>query len=200
MEIKNTILITGFGPFGNHIINASWEAVKELNKLCANSKKMKDIDIIMKEIPVSYEDVITYIPKFWKEYKPIIVLHVGVSYKAQCLTIECCAHSNGYLRPDIFNKCPDESNIKAEVLETEINVTQICNIINENSNETKCHACISYDAGRYLCEYIFYKSLQISSKRTLFVHVPDLAQYSSIQSAKGLFNILYYIIKNIKQK
>lgn len=73
MEIKkNTILITGFGPFGNHIINASWEAVKELSKLCTNSKKMKDIDIIVKEIPVSYEDVIMYIPKFWKEYKPIV--------------------------------------------------------------------------------------------------------------------------------
>lgn len=69
---KYTVLVTGFGPFENHIINASWEAAKELNKLCANSKEMTDVEIIVKEIPVSYEDVTMYISKLWKEYKPIV--------------------------------------------------------------------------------------------------------------------------------
>ncbi|XP_017764648.1 PREDICTED: pyroglutamyl-peptidase 1 [Eufriesea mexicana] len=134
---KYIVLVTGFGPFGNHIINASWEAVKELNKLCANSKEMTDVEIIVKEIPVSYEDVTMYISKLWKEYKPILILHTGVSSKAQCLTIECCAHNNGYLRPDIFNKCPDENNIESKMFETKLNVKQICNVINQNTDVRK---------------------------------------------------------------
>ncbi|KAF3424842.1 hypothetical protein E2986_00961 [Frieseomelitta varia] len=196
---KYVALITGFGPFGSHVINASWEAVKELNKLCINSQEMVDVEIIIKEIPVSYQDVAACIPKLWKEYKPTVVIHVGVSHKAQCLTIECCAHSNGYMREDIFNKCPDESIIEPKILKTEINVKQVCNIINENSDRTECNACISYDAGRYLCEYIFYKSLEIAPKKTIFVHVPDFNRYSSVQNAKGLYDILYCIIQDMKK-
>ncbi|CAK9799556.1 Pyroglutamyl-peptidase 1 [Anthophora plagiata] len=201
MEIseKYTVLVTGFGPFDNHVINASWEAVKELNKLCTNSKEMNDMKVIAKEIPVSYEDVAMYIPKLWEEYKPTLVLHVGVSHKAKCLTIEYCAHSNGYLKLDVCNKCPDESNIEPKILETKINVRKVCNTINDNSNETKCNACISNNAGRYLCEYIFYKSLLIAPEKTLFIHVPDFDQYSSVQTAKGLYDILHCIIKDMKE-
>lgn len=201
MEItpKKTILITGFGPFGNHIVNASWEAVKELNKLCATTKVLKNVEVIVKEISVSYEDVANYVPKLWEKYKPNLVLHVGVSHKVKCLTIECCARSYGYLRPDIHDKCPDENNIKPEIFETKINVNDICEINNENPDNTACKACISHDAGHFLCEYIFYKSLQIDPTRTLFVHVPDFDQYSSLQTAKGLHDILCHLIKNMER-
>ncbi|XP_046824318.1 pyroglutamyl-peptidase 1 isoform X2 [Vespa crabro] len=94
------ILITGFGPFGNHIVNASWEAVKELSKLWPQSE-LCNIQLITKQIPVSYEYVSTEISKLWEEHNPVIVIHVGVSYKASCLTIEHIAHSTGYARPDI---------------------------------------------------------------------------------------------------
>ncbi|CAL7946680.1 unnamed protein product [Xylocopa violacea] len=200
LEKKNVILVTGFGQFDNHVVNASWEAVKELSKLCDNSNEMSDVQVVVKEIPVSYEDVSTCVPALWREYKPIVVMHCGVSGKAQCLTIEGCARSNGYRRPDIYDKRPDESNIEFQVLETKVNVKQICDIINDNTSKTKCNACISYDAGRYLCEYIFYKSLRIASNRTLFVHVPDFDQYSSAQTAKGLYDILCYILRDVRKR
>lgn len=200
MEVnkKPVVLVTGFGPFDNHIVNASWEAVKELSKLCANSKELTDVQVIKKEIPVSYEDVNACIPKLWEEYKPIVVLHVGVSSCAQCLTIECLAHSTGYVRPDIYGKCPDESNVESEIFETKFDVKKICNMINENSEQTTCNACVSRNAGKYLCEYIFFKSLQISRKRTLFVHVPDFHRYDSLRTAKGLYHILCFLINDVK--
>ncbi|XP_076245163.1 pyroglutamyl-peptidase 1 [Calliopsis andreniformis] len=194
---KHTVLVTGFGPFGNHIVNASWEAVKELCKLVVDSSEWKDIKVVTKEIPVSYEDVANYIPTLWKEYNPLVILHVGVSHKAHCLTIESCAHNYGYIRPDIYDKCPDECKITPEVLNTGIDVNRICENINKNSENIKCNACISCDAGRYLCEYIYYKSLKINPMKTLFVHVPDFDKYSSDQTAKGLYNILCYLIKEI---
>ncbi|XP_076475937.1 pyroglutamyl-peptidase 1 isoform X2 [Bombus vancouverensis nearcticus] len=90
MEInkKYTVLVTGFGPFDNHIVNASWEAAKELNKLCINSKELMDVEVIVKEIPVSYEDVTKYVPKFWQEYKPIVVLHLGISISIQVYKLQ----------------------------------------------------------------------------------------------------------------
>ncbi|KAF7395378.1 hypothetical protein HZH68_009428 [Vespula germanica] len=190
------ILVTGFGPFDNHIINASWEAVKELSKLWPQSE-LCNTQLITKQIPVSYEYVSTQISKLWQEHDPIIVIHVGVSYKASCLTIEHVAHSTGYVRPDIDGKCPNEICTVCQILKTDINVNKLCDSINENSKESGCKACISHDAGRYLCEYIFYQSLNIGTQKTLFVHVPDLHVYSSMQTSKGLYDIIYFLVKNL---
>ncbi|KAI4495598.1 hypothetical protein M0802_008610 [Mischocyttarus mexicanus] len=194
---KKTILITGFGPFDKHIVNASWEAVKELSNLWLQSK-LCDIQLITKQIPVSYQYVSTEISKLWEEHNPIIVIHVGVSHKASCLTIEHIAHNVGYIRPDIDGKRPHESCVGCHVLETKIDVNRLCDSINENSKENGCTACISHDAGRYLCEYIFYQSLNIKTHKTLFVHVPDLNVYSSMQTAKGLYDIIYFLVETLK--
>ncbi|XP_015183499.1 PREDICTED: pyroglutamyl-peptidase 1 [Polistes dominula] len=192
----NTILITGFGPFDKHVVNASWEAVKELSKLWPQTE-LCNIQLITKQIPVSYQYVSTEISKLWEEYDPIIVIHVGVSYKASCLTIEHIAHNTGYVRPDIDGKCPYESQDICHALKTNINVKNLCDSINENSKESGCTACISHDAGRYLCEYIFYQSLNIKTHKTLFIHVPDLNVYSSLQTAKGLYDIICFLVKNL---
>jgi len=113
---------------------------------------------------------------------------------ATSLTIECHAHSNGYKRIDVDNKCPDESNIECNILKTSIDVKGLCNIMDNNSEKSECSVCISHNAGRYLCEYTYYQSLFIDSTRVLFVHVPDLDKYSSTQTAKGLYDILSCLI------
>ena len=61
-----TCLISGFGPFGNHAVNASWVAVQELAQMgIAN-----DVDLITAEIPVEYDTVRNGVPDLWNKYKP----------------------------------------------------------------------------------------------------------------------------------
>ena len=67
-----TILVTGFGPFDQHRVNASWKAVKELEKLWIDSKQFSNIKLIVEEIPVSYSYVSTQIPQLWKKHNPIV--------------------------------------------------------------------------------------------------------------------------------
>lgn len=195
---KCTILVTGFGPFDMHEVNASWEAVKELQKLWANSVEFSDVELVTEEIPVSYDHVSNRVPQLWKKHNPLIVLHVGVSHNADSLTIERYARTNGYDRFDICNKCPDETNIVCKILETGINIEELCDSVNKNFEKSGCKACLSPNAGRYLCEYIFYQSLSIDPTKTLFVHVPDFDKYSSVQTANGLYDILYYLLRNLK--
>lgn len=99
---------------------------------------------------------------------------------------------------DVDDKCPDETCTECCVLTTQINVKELCHNINKNFEEHKCKACLSDNAGRYLCEYIYYKSLSINQAKTLFVHVPDLCKSSSMHTAKGLYNILSCLIKTLK--
>lgn len=62
---KDIVLVTGFGPFGEHKINASWEAVKLLPKY-----KLDNVELIVEEVPVLYKYVEENIPLMWKKYNP----------------------------------------------------------------------------------------------------------------------------------
>ena len=73
MSDIRTILVTGFGPFENHQVNASWEAVKLLPSIFLD----KTINLIVYEIPVDYKYVCEKIPKLWETYKPQV--SIGIS-------------------------------------------------------------------------------------------------------------------------
>ncbi len=67
---KPTIVITGFGPFGIHLKNASWEAVKLLQHM--NVEAEFEVTLIVQEIPVAYDDVNRIVPELWERYKPTV--------------------------------------------------------------------------------------------------------------------------------
>lgn len=120
---------------------------------------------------------------------------MGVRKDARCLMIERRAHATGYVRGDINDKCPTDAS--PCVLETGIDVEQLCREINDKSIANGCKACVSNDAGRYLCEFIFYQSLCIQPERTLFVHVPDSDVYESRVTAGGLYDIIELLAKGL---
>ncbi len=64
-------MITGFGPFGSHSVNASWVAVNELNRMGLG---LSDVDLVTKEITVEYDTVRAVIPKLWQQYQPKVKL------------------------------------------------------------------------------------------------------------------------------
>lgn len=60
----DNILVTGFCPFGEHRINASWEAVSAL------PDSIEGFNIIKEQIPVVYKYVEDNIPILWQKYNP----------------------------------------------------------------------------------------------------------------------------------
>ncbi|XP_034936171.1 pyroglutamyl-peptidase 1 [Chelonus insularis] len=194
-----TVVVTGFGPFGKHSVNASWEAVNELAK--TSNEKLKtnfNVQLITEEIPVIYDHVNDRIPQIWKEYDPLFLIHVGVSHMASCITIETAAHSSGYTREDITQKYPIECHDSVcKLIETGIDVNKMCIELNKSGI---CAACVSKNAGRYLCEYTYYQSLNIQPKRTLFIHVPDRMVYPCTVTAQALYFIITYLLKNYINK
>uniref|UniRef100_A0A1B0GSY1 Pyroglutamyl-peptidase I n=1 Tax=Mus musculus TaxID=10090 RepID=A0A1B0GSY1_MOUSE len=50
---RKAVVVTGFGPFGEHTVNASWIAVQELEKLGLGDS----VDLHVYEIPVEYQTV-----------------------------------------------------------------------------------------------------------------------------------------------
>ncbi|XP_012883780.1 PREDICTED: pyroglutamyl-peptidase 1 [Dipodomys ordii] len=58
--------VQGFGPFGEHTVNASWIAVQELEKLGLGDH----VDLHVYEIPVEYQTVQQLIPALWEKHSP----------------------------------------------------------------------------------------------------------------------------------
>lgn len=181
---KKTVVVTGFGPFGVHSINASWEAVKELEKTGISP----DIRLITLQIPVEYKCVKRILYELWEVYSPRLMVHVGVSGAASELVIEKLAHNKGYCAKDNCDSIPSTQCCVTDgpdVIMAEINMDVVCQTVNES--DCGVLAVTSRDPGRYLCEYSYYLSLSINSKACAFIHVPPLNKpYSASQLASGL--------------
>jgi len=189
------VLVTGFGPFGTHTQNASLEAVLKLPGMWTD----REVDLIVEEVPVRYDFVQN--AKFrmlHPERKILASIHCGVSGQAKKITLEKCARNHGYSRADIDNKSPPDQMCiscrpKEEKLSTNLNVPLLA---------AECAADVdtSEDAGLYLCEFIYYKSLVEMQGVSLFIHVPPEEVIKSEDAAKTIKCVLEKIVKMVQQK
>ena len=99
---KQKVLVTGFGPFTGHPINASWESVK----LLPNTWNHDKIELVIDEIPVNYDFVQCHVTKKWADHDPIFYVHVGVSSMADKVTLETIGHNKCYDKPDNTGQFP----------------------------------------------------------------------------------------------
>lgn len=100
-------------------------------------------------------------------------MHVGVSGTAQELNLEAQAFNTGYCSFDITGQLP-KGGVCVEgcpqQLESAIDMRKIC----QNMNDSPCCdvvSCVSTDPGQYLCDFIYYTSLNIDRSRTAFVRI-----------------------------
>lgn len=190
------IVVTGFGPFAHHEVNSSWVVVQELQTMGVLNQG-RSMPLVIKEIPVIYDAVHDLVPKLWSEHKPRLCIHTGVSHYTE-VKVEQCARNSVFYPLDVIGKCPNNYQCEAgapEKLETTIDVNLISDSANKRQSEVTIS--VSQDAGHYLCEFIFYKSLHIGNSPTLFVHFPTIGlPYTSTQMATGLKHIIESILDN----
>nr|XP_035933385.1 pyroglutamyl-peptidase 1-like protein isoform X4 [Halichoerus grypus] len=62
------VVVTGFGPFRQYLVNSSWEAVKELSKLGLNSDMEVELRIL--QLPVDYREVKQRVTRIWEDLQP----------------------------------------------------------------------------------------------------------------------------------
>jgi pyrrolidone-carboxylate peptidase len=128
-----------------------------------------------------------------------LVLFIGVAPKRTDFTLETRAHPTGYNKPDIYDNVigddafPTEGEDAApKVLKSGYNVNEVARVWKEACGDIPVRP--SMDAGRYLCEFIYYTGLweywrrgyRVGTGETgcfvpvLFLHVPGGVEESDI--------------------
>jgi pyroglutamyl-peptidase len=163
------ILITAFGPFEGFEVNPSQLLIEDLIKRKLNSKL--NIDFTYQSLPVSFTYVENYIENLSKDFD--LIIHIGVATNEKEIRLELCGQ-NLKSGTDIDNKTFHKEYIYPE--EKTIYTSFPVNIINDIIENNKDTVKISKDAGEYLCNFIYYKSLYKFNDTipVIFIHLADI--------------------------
>lgn len=165
------ILLTGFEPFGGEDINPSWEVVK----------RIKNKDAIKAILPVSFIDAPKKLSELIKEHNPDFVFCLGQAGGIKSLSPEFVAIN--YMKAN----CADNYNYKPsgikidkkdkEAYFTKLDLEKIIQLFSKENIPSR----ISYSAGTYVCNTIFFRLLQLCEKsknnmKGTFIHLPWLPE------------------------
>ncbi|KAI8928116.1 hypothetical protein BC831DRAFT_449893 [Entophlyctis helioformis] len=188
-------IVTGFGPFQNVPVNPSWAAVRTLPETLAG------VDLIKMEVPVVYEAVQEQVPPLHAGIQPVCVIHVGVGNRGQ-IKLERQAHNGTYALPDTVGCLPPKGlanpESACEVLSTPLDLDAAIQSMARRGWTQVGESC---DAGKFLCEFIYYTSLYTAREAgtpCLFVHVPPVGHpFSQDQISAALRDLVEIILLQV---
>lgn len=164
-----TILLTGFGPFGEHARNISGEAVRRLDGVELDGFTLRAV-----ALPVQFERAVAALDEAINEAagaeRPVAVLSFGIHDDPTTFRIELSAkNERHYSKPDVDGQLVQNATVEdgpAMVFST-LPVAAIKQAFADDGLTAE----LSEDAGRYLCNAVFYWT----SRRVTpagFIHVP----------------------------
>jgi pyroglutamyl-peptidase len=174
MRRRATILLTGFGPFPGVPDNASALLVPKLAHLVA--RRFRAHRVVARILPTEWEAVPDRLAAHYARERPCLGLHFGVSERASGFVIETLARNVRDALPDAAGAMPRAACVVEkgpECLTTNLPTEEIV----ARLGALGLPACLSNDAGAYLCNTALYTALALADEgpRTPaigFVHIP----------------------------
>jgi pyroglutamyl-peptidase len=167
-----TILITGFEPFGGEMVNASWEAVKQLE-----GWRHGDLTAIARLLPCSYEVSVKKLIHMIETLRPDAVLMTGQAARRAVVCVERFAHNlDDASAPDNDGDLRRALRISRAAPQW-LEATAPASLIARVMKEAGVPARLSRNAGAFVCNHLYFGALQYLSGRgspipAVFVHLP----------------------------
>lgn len=211
------VLVTGFGPFQQRYpVNPSFEITRLLPEALDNlTSDGRRVEIISYGAPirVCYEEVRELVPLLHTNYLGSVdlILHIGMASGRHHYTLETYAHRDGYtknkdldgktLMPDdgvkYFPDCPMMMTTSLDYDQVLRQWKNSIETLPESSPAFGADCRPSEDAGRYLCDFIYYNSLawfgrrngrldggQVTDRPVLFLHVPADSDTETLEKGR----------------
>ncbi|KAL6063263.1 hypothetical protein STEG23_011718 [Scotinomys teguina] len=123
------VVVTGFGPFRQHLVNSSWEAVKELSKLGLGVDT--NIQLRTMQLPVDYREVRQRLTTIWEDFQPQLAVHVGMDTSTKAIFLEQCGKNRSYRDTDIRGFQPEGGVCLSggpEVMLSVVSMKEVCGV------------------------------------------------------------------------
>ncbi|XP_038562598.1 pyroglutamyl-peptidase 1 [Micropterus salmoides] len=183
------VVVTGFGPFRQFLVNPSWKAAQGL-KLVGLGEQT---GVYIKELPVSYIKTQQIIAEIWQTLHPKFAVHLGVARGSSVIILEQTGKNSGYRDKDVRGFCP-ESHCCVEGGPQKLDSVLNMRAISKDFKQAGKDVIYSRDAGRYLCDFAYYCSLYHGQRRAALIHLPSSG---SLTSADKLVPLLQTLIQTM---
>ncbi|MCD6508781.1 MAG: pyroglutamyl-peptidase I [Thermoprotei archaeon] len=191
------IILTGFEPFGKERYNPSGEVAKALN-----GKRICGETIVGVVLPVAYRRTISLVEKMMEELKPSVFLGTGLAPSSPVIRIERIAvNLMDFRKPDNDGDKPVDVPIYEDGPLAYMATIPTRDIL-IRLREAGIPASLSYSAGTYLCNLVFYAALHNTVRLGLntkvgFVHLPyELRQAAEKDVAPSLpFDVMLKVVE-----
>ncbi len=167
-------LLTGFSAFGGEEVNPSYLALNNL------PKQIGDVEIITAEIPTVFGQSLTVLKQLIDEHQPNFVICFGQAGGRFAVTPEVVAINLDEARiADNQGRQPSGQKIKSDGQNAYFSTLPNKAIIQALRAEN-IPAKLSYSAGTFVCNHLFYGLMYSIEKRNLamrggFIHLPFIA-------------------------
>lgn len=167
-SVRDELLVTGFGPFGSHESNPS----QILAEGCGLPHKIIEVSFAAAE-------------EFLAEAGDRPLLMLGVHGKAERMCLETTARNWCGKTPDVRGAVHGPAPIDPAGPPQLAATLWPTTLLHEDDTQQP-----TVDAGDYLCNYLFYRAVQLSPAPRAFLHVPTAERMPLDQQADRLAQIV----------
>lgn len=179
---QKKVILTGFEPFGEDKINPSYEVAKRLENT------LEGIKVLSVELPVIYQEAGKQLEKIVEKEKPDLVFCIGQAGGRSVLSFEKVAINYQDARiSDNAGNSPMGLPVKENGATAYFSNLPLKMIV-KSIREAGIPAEISYTAGTYVCNDLFYHLMEMIERNEWdikggFIHVPFLPEQVAEKAA-----------------
>jgi pyroglutamyl-peptidase len=170
------ILVTGFGRFPGAPTNPSGALAQGLAR--RRRPAFSGLALAAHVFPTSYAAVDRALPQLIAQHRPDAILMFGLAGRTRHLRIETQARNEKSLVfPDVDRVVPLTARILLRAPAAMRGRAAMMPLL-AAARSARVKAALSRDAGRYLCNYIYWRTLEAAQhprgpRLVVFVHVPQ---------------------------
>ena len=167
-----TVLLTGFEPFDNDLVNPSWEAARQLD----GAQLGEGARIVAHCLPCAFATAGEHLSRLISELNPAMVIATGLAPGRSEMSIERVAiNINDARIPDNLGHQPIDTPVVADGPAAYFSTLPIKAMV-KALRDAGVAAAVSQTAGTFVCNQVFYllqHRLVEAGVRSGFIHVPS---------------------------
>lgn len=170
-----TVLLMGFEPFDQDVVNPSWEAVRQLDGVILEP----DVQVVARRLPCAFAAVGECLTLLLGELRPAMVIATGLGPGRGDISIERVAiNVNDARIPDNLGEQPVDTAVVEGGPAAYFSTLPIKAMV-KAVRASGIAASVSQTAGTFVCNQVFYllqHALAGTAVRSGFIHVPWLPE------------------------